>query len=141
MCRARGAIRLYGRRQAIVEPVIKQARGIRGFSRRGKAAAHSEWKLICGTHNLLKLCRRALADPTSRPTAGSWPRPPPESLPGATRGRTKCRYKPDGLPRGVARRDAAGCVTWSAAIWHGHRVISTVSATPSDIHPTGSKVT
>ena len=61
---------LYRRRQAIIEPVfgqIKQARGIRGFSRRGKAAADSEWKLICGTHNLLKLYRRALADPTLAP--------------------------------------------------------------------------
>lgn len=59
---------LYRRRQAIIEPVfgqIKQARGIRGFCRRGKAAAESEWKLICGTHNLLKLYRRALSDPTA----------------------------------------------------------------------------
>lgn len=61
---------LYRRRQHIIEPVfgqIKHARGIRGFSRRGKAAADSEWKLICGTHNLLKLYRRALADPTAAP--------------------------------------------------------------------------
>ena len=59
---------LYRRRQAIIEPVfgqIKHARGIRGFSRRGKNAAESEWKLICGTHNLLKLYRRALIDPTA----------------------------------------------------------------------------
>lgn len=59
---------LYRRRQAIIEPVfgqIKSARGIRGFSRRGKAAADSEWKLICGTHNLLKLYRRALSEPTA----------------------------------------------------------------------------
>ena len=63
---------LYRRRQAIIEPVfgqIKQARGIRGFSRRGKNAADAEWKLICGTHNLLKLYRRALADPTAAPYA------------------------------------------------------------------------
>lgn len=61
---------LYRRRQAIIEPVfgqIKQARGIRGFSRRSKPAADSEWKLICGTHNLLKLYRRVLADPTAAP--------------------------------------------------------------------------
>lgn len=60
----------YRRRQQIIEPVfgqIKQARGIRGFSRRGKPAADSEWKLICGTHNLLKLYRRVLADPTAAP--------------------------------------------------------------------------
>ncbi|MGC4192631.1 MAG: transposase, partial [Thermomicrobiales bacterium] len=59
---------LYRRRQAIIEPVfgqIKQARGIRGFSRRGKSAADAEWKLICGTHNLLKLYRRALNEPTA----------------------------------------------------------------------------
>jgi transposase len=61
---------LYRRRQQIIEPVfgqIKAARGIRGFSRRGKTAADSEWKLICGTHNLLKLYRRVLADPTAAP--------------------------------------------------------------------------
>jgi len=61
---------LYRRRQQIIEPVfgqIKQARGIRGFSRRGKTAADAEWKLICGTHNLLKLYRRALVDPTAAP--------------------------------------------------------------------------
>ena len=61
---------LYRRRQQIIEPVfgqIKAARGIRGFSRRGKAAADSEWKLIGATHNLLKLYRRALADPTVAP--------------------------------------------------------------------------
>lgn len=58
---------LYRRRQQMVEPVfgqIKEPRGIRRFMRRGKAAADSEWKLIAGTHNLLKLYRRALADPT-----------------------------------------------------------------------------
>jgi Transposase DDE domain len=61
---------LYRRRQGIIEPVfgqIKQARGIRGFSRRGRQAADCEWKLICGTHNLLKLYRRALVDPTAVP--------------------------------------------------------------------------
>jgi transposase len=61
---------LYRRRQQIIEPVfgqIKGARGIRGFSRRGKAAADSEWKLICGTHNLLKLYRRTLANPSAAP--------------------------------------------------------------------------
>lgn len=61
---------LYRRRQGIIEPVfgqIKGARGIRGFSRRGKSAAGSEWKLICGTHNLLKLYRRTLVDPTAAP--------------------------------------------------------------------------
>src|SRR5882762_7657244 len=61
---------LYKRRQAIIEPIfgqIKQARGIRRFSRRGRAAAESEWQLIAGTHNLLKLYRRALADTTIAP--------------------------------------------------------------------------
>ena len=69
---------IYRRRQAIIEPVfgqIKDARGIRRFMRRGKAAADSEWQLIAGTHNLLKLYRRALTDPAiapySRMAAGS----------------------------------------------------------------------
>jgi transposase len=55
---------LYAKRSQLVEPVfgqIKGARGIRSFMRRGKAAAESEWKLICATHNLLKLYRRSLA--------------------------------------------------------------------------------
>ena len=61
---------LYKRRQAIIEPVfgqIKEVRGIRRFSRRGRAAAESEWQLIAGTHNLLKLYRRTLADTTLAP--------------------------------------------------------------------------
>jgi hypothetical protein len=47
-------------RKAIVEPVfgqIKAARGIRNFLLRGLAKAGAEWKLICATHNLLKLFR------------------------------------------------------------------------------------
>jgi transposase len=51
---------LYKMRKAIVEPVfgqIKAARGIRTFRLRGIAKAGAEWKLICATHNLLKLFR------------------------------------------------------------------------------------
>ena len=51
---------LYKMRKAIVEPVfgqIKAARGIRAFLLRGMAKASAEWKLICATHNLLKLFR------------------------------------------------------------------------------------
>ncbi|MBN9103353.1 MAG: transposase, partial [Pseudonocardia sp.] len=84
---------LYRRRQAIIEPVfgqIKQARGIRRFLRRGRAAAESEWQLIAGTHNLLKLYRRALTDTTVAPysrlattATGRTGRPAPAPLPGA----------------------------------------------------------
>jgi transposase len=51
---------LYKMRKAIVEPVfgqIKAARGIRSLLLRGFAKAGAEWKLICATHNLLKLFR------------------------------------------------------------------------------------
>lgn len=51
---------LYKMRKAIVEPVfgqIKAARGIRAFLLRGMVKAGAEWKLICATHNLLKLFR------------------------------------------------------------------------------------
>jgi len=51
---------LYKMRKAIVEPVfgqIKAARRIRSFLLRGLANAGAEWKLICATHNLLKLFR------------------------------------------------------------------------------------
>ena len=49
---------LYAARKGIVEPVfgqIKQARGFRQFLRRGLAKVATEWKLICLTHNLLKI--------------------------------------------------------------------------------------
>lgn len=52
--------RLYAARAAIVEPVfahIKAIRGLRQFLVRGLAAVRCEWRLICLTHNLLKLRR------------------------------------------------------------------------------------
>jgi transcriptional regulator with XRE-family HTH domain len=50
----------YKKRAATIEPVfaqIKHNRKIRDLSRRGLAAVDSEWKLICATHNLLKIYR------------------------------------------------------------------------------------
>jgi transposase len=49
---------LYRRRRVTVEPVfgnIKANLGFRRFTRRGLGAVRSEWRLICSTHNLLKL--------------------------------------------------------------------------------------
>jgi transposase len=54
---------IYKLRKQIVEPVfgqIKAARGIRAFLLRGFAKVQAEWKLICATHNLLKLFRASL---------------------------------------------------------------------------------
>jgi transposase len=51
---------LYALRRQTIEPVfgqIKDVRGARRFLRRGLAACEAEWKLLCGTHNLLKLWR------------------------------------------------------------------------------------
>ena len=51
-------------RRVTVEPTfgqIKDARNARRFMRRGLDACASEWKLICGTHNLLKLWRHQQA--------------------------------------------------------------------------------
>jgi transposase len=51
---------VYKMRKAIVEPVfgqIKEWRGFRRFSLRSLEKAGAEWKLICLTHNLLKLFR------------------------------------------------------------------------------------
>lgn len=51
---------LYKKRGQIVEPIfgqIKTCRGIQQFIRRGYEACAQEWKLICATHNLLKLWR------------------------------------------------------------------------------------
>jgi len=53
---------LYARRKVIVEPVfgqIKDARGFRRFLLRGLANIRGEWRLVCLTHNLLKLWRYA----------------------------------------------------------------------------------
>lgn len=51
---------LYALRKQTVEPVfgqIKEARGIRRFRLRGLPLVECEWKLICATHNVLKLFR------------------------------------------------------------------------------------
>ena len=53
----------YGARKITVEPVfgqIKEVRGIRRFRLRGIVPVRAEWKLICGTHNLLKLFRHRM---------------------------------------------------------------------------------
>jgi transposase len=53
---------LYAARKKIIEPVfgqIKSARGIRKFLLRGLEKVSAEWQLICLTHNLLKIWRRA----------------------------------------------------------------------------------
>ena len=51
---------VYARRKVIVEPVfgqIKEARGFRRFLLRGLAKIRGEWRLVCLTHNLLKIWR------------------------------------------------------------------------------------
>jgi transposase len=56
--------RLYKQRSQIIEPVFgqtKTCRGIDRFQRRGLANCQSEWKVVCGTHNLLKLWRSGQA--------------------------------------------------------------------------------
>ena len=55
---------LYARRKVIVEPVfgqIKEARGFRRFLLRRLDNIRGEWRLVCLTHNLLKLWRYACA--------------------------------------------------------------------------------
>ncbi len=50
----------YSRRKAIIEPVfgqIKHCQGFRQFSLRGLSKMKAEWRLVCLTHNLLKLFR------------------------------------------------------------------------------------
>jgi hypothetical protein len=63
----------YGKRKETVEPVfgqLKEQQGARRFTRRGLAACDAEWKLLCGTHNLLKLWRHTRNRPAPAPTAG-----------------------------------------------------------------------
>jgi transposase len=62
----------YAKRKQTVEPVfgqLKDVRGARRFQRRGLAACTAEWKLLCGTHNLLKLWRHQAAGPLATPAA------------------------------------------------------------------------
>jgi|GEM_PF-3890011 len=74
----------YGKgRRAEAEPVfgqVKDARGFRRFSFRGHERVDMEWKLICLTHNLLKLFRAGYCPKCTssqeRRTAGrtrTWP--------------------------------------------------------------------
>lgn len=55
---------VYKMRKAVVEPVfgqIKERRGLRGFLLRGLEKVKAEWKLICLTHNLLKMFQAAVS--------------------------------------------------------------------------------
>jgi transposase len=50
----------YARRKGMIEPIfgqIKQVRGFRQFLLRGLGKMRAEWRLVCLTHNLLKLFR------------------------------------------------------------------------------------
>jgi hypothetical protein len=60
----------YAKRRETVEPTfgqIKEQQGARRFLRRGMRACNAEWKLLCGTHNLLKLWRHTVIQPATRP--------------------------------------------------------------------------
>jgi transposase len=60
----------YAKRRETVEPAfgqIKEQQGARRFMRRGLAACAAEWKLLCGTHNLLKLWRHTATQQAARP--------------------------------------------------------------------------
>jgi transposase len=51
---------VYARRKAIAEPVFGQLKEVRGFRRfllRGLEKIRGEWRLVCLTHNLLKIWR------------------------------------------------------------------------------------
>lgn len=78
---------LYRKRATTVEPVfgqLKEARRVRRFQRRGLVACRSEWKLVCTTHNLLKLWRhgqpRGNSPRATRPRS-LWPAADPASVP------------------------------------------------------------
>ena len=66
--RTREGKALDARRKVIVEPVfgqIKEARGFRRFLLRGLDAIRGEWRLICLTHNLLKVWRYGYVQSTT----------------------------------------------------------------------------
>jgi transposase len=59
---------VYKLRKVVVEPVfgqIKEARGFRRFLLRGRVKVEAEWKMICATHNLLKLFRSGWSPQTA----------------------------------------------------------------------------
>jgi transposase len=61
----------YAKRKQTVEPVfgqLKEHQGARRFLRRGLTACEAEWKLLCGTHNLLKLWRHTRHQPAPAAT-------------------------------------------------------------------------
>jgi hypothetical protein len=56
----------YAKRKGMIEPIfgqIKHARGFRQFLLRGMEQMRGEWRLVCMTHNLLKLFRSQQAVP------------------------------------------------------------------------------
>jgi transposase len=62
----------YALRKQTVEPVfgqLKERQGARRFRRRGLGACQAEWRLLCGTHNLLKLWRHTRRQAAPTPTA------------------------------------------------------------------------
>ena len=62
----------YAKRKQTVEPTfgqLKERQGARRFLRRGLAACEAEWKLLCGTHNLLKLWRHTRRQAAPAPIA------------------------------------------------------------------------
>src|SRR4030042_507307 len=65
---------IYSKRKETIEAVfgqIKEARGIRAFLLRSLDKVKAEWKLICLTHNILKLWRHLwLDDGRSAPVFG-----------------------------------------------------------------------
>jgi hypothetical protein len=65
----------------LVHGQIKEQQGARRFMRRGMRACQAEWKLLCGTHNLLKLWRHTATQQVTRPATASGP---PSGLIGAT---------------------------------------------------------
>jgi hypothetical protein len=59
----------YAKRRETVQPVfgqIKEQQGARRFLRRGLRACNAEWKLLCGSHNLLKLWRHTITQSAAR---------------------------------------------------------------------------
>jgi transposase len=62
--RTRQGKTIYAKRKGIIEPIfgqIKQVRGFRQFLLRGLAKIRAEWRLVCLTHNLLKLHREVVS--------------------------------------------------------------------------------
>jgi hypothetical protein len=107
----------YAQRSRTIEPVfgqVKTVQGARRFMRRDLSACQAEWKLLCGTHNLLKLWRLTTTTSRPGPDPGRHRQPRPWRGPGAV-GRSLDPGRPRPAPSITRSETRHLCATGSNA--------------------------